>query len=185
MYAREWYKELNSHEQKKCETIAKFRLRVLIGKEADDYFQRSFLYWWESAREIPYFRPGLVVCRAYLMYLDDMAHARLDYVGDLGCGAEPDRLIPIAAFVDRAVNIEKDANNKALIAAMQDVLSDKQAQFLADILYDAAYNNGGDGVDNITLADDLGVDVTVVRKILDNMKKRLKRHGFAKGMIYL
>jgi hypothetical protein len=181
MNAREWYIELNSQEQKAFEAIAKYRLRMLIGDEAEEYFQRSFLYWWESNKQIAYFRPGLVVLRAYFMYVDDIAEDRLDYVGDLACGEESDEAVGTTSFPDLRVNVEKDVSNRALLATMREVLSDKQVEFLTNTLHHGAYNYDGDGFDNITLADDLGVDVRVVQNFLDSIRRRLKRHGFSKG----
>jgi hypothetical protein len=147
---------------------------------ADEYCHRGFVYWCHSETLYPEFKPIMVARRAYFYYLDDLDAGRLKVESYEAFFDETETSDPTRA--QRHPLPDAILNNKKLFELVRNVWPLKYLPYLEKIVICELYRGDGQ-IDNNRLAAILGVDVEVVRRALDCIRRKLQRHGFSGDML--
>jgi hypothetical protein len=182
--AREWFEILSAERQKRFKKTATARIRRRLFPQhrtlADHYFQQAFLDFLDSDDLWEEFKPPLVVGRAIFRYLNDADAGRLkvenyqEHIERAEASQPP--------LYEATISVESDLSNKLLVEAIKRVLAPTQVRLIEAAIAHRTFRGGS--IDNAELAEILGVDVEDVRRALECIRNRLKRHGWSRREIF-
>jgi hypothetical protein len=180
----DWITLLDTTEKIEFHKTARIQTRNCLYPQhrslADDYYHRAFVYWWHSKRLFPRFKAKMVSRRARFFYLDDLRSDRLrveDHETFINTFETSD---PTGA--QRHPLPDAILNNKKLVELIIKLCPHQYLPYLEKIAVEEPYLGNAE-IDNARLAASLGVDVEEVRRALDCIRRKLKRHGLSKGLM--